>query len=36
LLPALAADAGWVQDKAEGLAVGGDGEAYAVTDNDAQ
>jgi len=25
---------GWVQDKVEGLAVGGDGQLYAVTDND--
>jgi hypothetical protein len=24
-----------VQDKVEGLAVGGDGQTYAVTDNDA-
>ena len=35
LLPALRADRGWVQDKVEGLAVGGDGRTYAVTDNDA-
>jgi phytase-like protein len=35
LLPALRADHGWVQDKVEGLAVTGDGQAYAVTDNDA-
>ena len=35
LLPALRADNGWVQDKVEGLAVGGDGRTYAVTDNDA-
>ncbi|MET0424317.1 MAG: esterase-like activity of phytase family protein [Actinoplanes sp.] len=35
LLPALQADHGWVQDKVEGLAVGGDGRTYAVTDNDA-
>lgn len=35
LLPALKADHGWVQDKVEGLAVGGDGQTYAVTDNDA-
>lgn len=34
LLPALRADNGWVQDKVEGLAVGGDGRTYAVTDND--
>jgi hypothetical protein len=35
LLPALRADQGWVQDKVEGLAVAGNGQAYAVTDNDA-
>jgi len=35
LLPALKADNGWVQDKVEGLAIGGDGRTYAVTDNDA-
>ncbi|MEU7909016.1 esterase-like activity of phytase family protein [Actinoplanes sp. NPDC049118] len=35
LLPALRADRGWVQDKVEGLAVAADGQAYAVTDNDA-
>ncbi len=35
LLPALKADNGWVQDKVEGLAIGGDGQTYAVTDNDA-
>ncbi|MGK5684742.1 esterase-like activity of phytase family protein [Actinoplanes sp. URMC 104] len=35
LLPLLRADNGWVQDKVEGLAVGGDGQTYAVTDNDA-
>ena len=35
LLPALRADHGWVQDKVEGLAVAGNGQAYAVTDNDA-
>ncbi|MGX6601773.1 esterase-like activity of phytase family protein [Micromonosporaceae bacterium Da 78-11] len=35
LLPALRADQGWVQDKVEGLAIGGDGQTYAVTDNDA-
>ena len=34
LLPALAADGGWVQDKVEGLAVAGNGRTYAVTDND--
>jgi hypothetical protein len=35
LLPLLKADNGWVQDKVEGLAVAGNGQAYAVTDNDA-
>ncbi|GAB2591474.1 hypothetical protein Aab01nite_39010 [Paractinoplanes abujensis] len=35
LLPLLKADNGWVQDKVEGLAVAGDGQTYAVTDNDA-
>ncbi|WP_306214229.1 esterase-like activity of phytase family protein [Actinoplanes sp. RD1] len=35
LLPALRADHGWVQDKVEGLAIAGNGQAYAVTDNDA-
>ena len=35
LLPALRADHGWVQDKVEGLAVAGNGQTYAVTDNDA-
>ncbi|GAA0477659.1 hypothetical protein Ade02nite_68320 [Paractinoplanes deccanensis] len=35
LLPALRAGNGWVQDKVEGLAIAGDGQAYAVTDNDA-
>ena len=34
LLPALAAGNGWVQEKLEGLTVGGDGQVYAVTDND--
>jgi len=34
LLPALAAGNGWVQEKVEGLTVGGDGQVYAVTDND--
>jgi len=34
LLPLLQADNGWVQDKVEGLAVAGNGEVYAVTDND--
>ncbi|MBU2670652.1 esterase-like activity of phytase family protein [Actinoplanes bogorensis] len=35
LLPLLKADHGWVQDKVEGLAIAGDGQTYAVTDNDA-
>ncbi|MEU8818000.1 esterase-like activity of phytase family protein [Actinoplanes sp. NPDC048796] len=35
LLPALKAGHGWVQDKVEGLAIAGNGQAYAVTDNDA-
>ena len=35
LLPALRSDHGWVQDKVEGLTIGGDGRTYAVTDNDA-
>ncbi|AGZ40108.1 hypothetical protein AFR_09095 [Actinoplanes friuliensis DSM 7358] len=35
LLPMLKADNGWVQDKVEGLAIAGNGQAYAVTDNDA-
>jgi hypothetical protein len=34
LLPALRADNGWVQDKVEGLAIAGNGQVYAVTDND--
>jgi len=34
LLPALQAPHGWVQEKVEGLAIGGDGQVYAVTDND--
>ena len=34
LLPALKADNGWVQDKVEGLTVAGNGQTYAVTDND--
>ncbi|KQS57040.1 hypothetical protein ASG36_18830 [Geodermatophilus sp. Leaf369] len=34
LLPLLAAGNGWVQEKVEGLAIGGDGQLYAVTDND--
>ncbi|MFF5292617.1 esterase-like activity of phytase family protein [Paractinoplanes globisporus] len=35
LLPILKSDHGWVQDKVEGLAVAGNGQTYAVTDNDA-
>ncbi|MFD0517382.1 esterase-like activity of phytase family protein [Paractinoplanes durhamensis] len=35
LLPLLKSDHGWVQDKIEGLAIAGNGHAYAVTDNDA-
>jgi hypothetical protein len=34
LLPGLQAPSGWVQDKAEGLAVTVDGKVYMVTDND--
>lgn len=34
LLPRLTALNGWTQEKVEGLAIGGDGELYAVTDND--
>ncbi|SNT45689.1 Uncharacterized conserved protein [Asanoa hainanensis] len=34
LLPALEADNGWVQDKVEGLTIAGNGQVYAVTDND--
>ncbi|GAB4054283.1 esterase-like activity of phytase family protein [Catellatospora paridis] len=34
VLPALRAGHGWTQDKLEGLTVGGDGNVYAVTDND--
>jgi uncharacterized protein YjiK len=34
LLPGLQAPQGWVQDKAEGLAVTRKGEVYMVTDND--
>jgi LPXTG-motif cell wall-anchored protein len=34
LLAALRAGHGWTQDKLEGLVVGGDGNVYAVTDND--
>ncbi|WP_221357999.1 esterase-like activity of phytase family protein [Streptomyces beigongshangae] len=35
VLPALKAGNGWTQEKLEGLTVGGNGEVYAVTDNDA-
>jgi hypothetical protein len=35
MLPLLGSDHGWVQDKLEGLAVAGNGQTYAVTDNDA-
>jgi hypothetical protein len=34
VLPALRATNGWTQEKLEGLTVGGDGQVYAVTDND--
>ena len=34
LLPDQRAGNGWVQEKVEGLAVGGDRRVYAVTDND--
>ncbi len=34
LLPDLRATHGWVQEKVEGLTVGGDGRVYLVTDND--
>ena len=34
LLPTLQADNGWVQDKVEGLTIAGNGQVYAVTDND--
>lgn len=34
LLPELQSYNGWVLDKVEGLAVGADGEVYALTDND--
>ncbi|MBC7267379.1 MAG: esterase-like activity of phytase family protein [Streptomyces sp.] len=35
VLPDLRATDGWTQEKLEGLAVAGNGEVYAVTDNDA-
>ncbi|WP_238007394.1 esterase-like activity of phytase family protein [Dactylosporangium sp. AC04546] len=34
VLPALRADNGWTQEKLEGLTIGGDGQVYAITDND--
>lgn len=34
VLPLLRATNGWTQEKLEGLTVGGDGQVYAVTDND--
>ena len=34
LLPALAAAAGWIPDKPEGLTVAADGAVFVVTDND--
>ncbi|MFC6018385.1 esterase-like activity of phytase family protein [Plantactinospora solaniradicis] len=34
LLPLLKTDNGWVQDKVEGLTIAGNGQVYAVTDND--
>ncbi|MFF5898070.1 esterase-like activity of phytase family protein [Streptomyces argenteolus] len=34
VLPDLRATHGWTQEKLEGLTVGGDGQVYAVTDND--
>ena len=34
VLPALRSGNGWTQEKLEGLTIGGDGEVYAVTDND--
>ncbi|ROS73360.1 esterase-like activity of phytase family protein [Cellulomonas sp. PhB143] len=34
VLPALRATKGWTQEKLEGLTIGGDGQVYAVTDND--
>ncbi|MFD0786335.1 esterase-like activity of phytase family protein, partial [Micromonospora azadirachtae] len=35
VLPALRATNGWTQEKLEGLTVAGNGQVYAVTDNDA-
>ncbi|WP_433213270.1 esterase-like activity of phytase family protein [Dactylosporangium sp. CS-047395] len=34
VLPYLRADNGWTQEKLEGLTIGGDGQVYAITDND--
>lgn len=34
LLPVLRSTHGWTQEKLEGFTIGGDGAAYAVTDND--
>ncbi|MFD6754673.1 esterase-like activity of phytase family protein [Micromonospora gifhornensis] len=34
VLPALRADNGWTQEKLEGLTVAGNGQVYAITDND--
>ena len=34
LLPDLQATKGWVQEKVEGMTVGGNGDLYVVTDND--
>ena len=33
-MPDLRATNGWTQEKLEGLTIGGDGQVYAVTDND--
>jgi hypothetical protein len=35
VLPLLRSTNGWTQEKLEGLAIGNNGELYAVTDNDA-
>ncbi|MEU8218171.1 esterase-like activity of phytase family protein [Micromonospora taraxaci] len=35
VLPAMRAGNGWTQEKLEGLTVAGNGEVYAITDNDA-